>query len=48
MDQAGVGSAVLCAGEGYGEQSTEAWVIDAVERHPDRFTGSIAVDPGRG
>jgi uncharacterized protein len=48
MDQAGVGSAVLCAGEGYGEGSTDAWVIDAVERHPDRFIGSIAVDPRRG
>lgn len=49
MDQARVGVAVLCAGYGGVEGVDDtAWVIDALERHPERFIGSIAVDPRQG
>jgi predicted TIM-barrel fold metal-dependent hydrolase len=49
MDAAGVGQSVLCAGYGdvAGVDDT-AWVLDAMKRHPDRFVGSIAVDPRTG
>jgi predicted TIM-barrel fold metal-dependent hydrolase len=46
MDEAGVERAVLCAGfRGY---DSLPWMEDAVERHPDRFTGSLVVDPRTG
>lgn len=49
MDAAGVGQSVLCAGYGdVGGIDDTAWVLDAMERHPDRFVGSIAVDPRTG
>jgi predicted TIM-barrel fold metal-dependent hydrolase len=49
MDEAGVGRAVLCAGYGGIPDGPDVdWVIDATERHPERFVGSIAVDPRRG
>jgi predicted TIM-barrel fold metal-dependent hydrolase len=46
MDEAGVERAVLAAG--YGDIDDRQWVCDAVDRHPDRFAGSIVVDPHRG
>jgi predicted TIM-barrel fold metal-dependent hydrolase len=49
MDQAGVGRSVLCAGYGGVEGVDDiGWAVDALERHPDRFIGSIAVDPRLG
>jgi uncharacterized protein len=49
MDGAGVGQAVLCGGYGSVDGADDiAWTIDAVERHPERFVGSIAVDPRQG
>lgn len=49
MDEAGVGVSVLCSGYGGVEGVDDVgWVIDAAERHPDRFIVSHAVDPKRG
>ena len=49
MDGAGVGQSVLCGGYGSVDGADDVgWTIDAVERFPDRFVGSIAVDPRRG
>jgi predicted TIM-barrel fold metal-dependent hydrolase len=47
MDEAGVAKAVLCAGYTEDEEDVE-WVRAAVDRHPDRFVGSYAVDPHQG
>jgi len=46
MDSAGVERAVLCAG--YRGNDNIAWVLDALDRFPDRFTGSLVVDPRQG
>jgi predicted TIM-barrel fold metal-dependent hydrolase len=49
MDQARVGRSVLCGGYGGVDGVDDiGWAIDAVDRHPDRFIGSIAVDPRQG
>lgn len=49
MDEGGVGISVLCAGYGGVEGvDDEGWVLDALDRHPDRFIGSLAVDPTTG
>ncbi|MFF3874552.1 amidohydrolase family protein [Streptomyces sp. NPDC001978] len=46
MDAAGVERVVLCAG--YRGADSIGWVQDAVESHPDRFAGSLVVDPRLG
>lgn len=46
MDAAGIEKSVLVSGFGYGD--TEAWVKDAIRRHPDRLAGSHVVDPREG
>lgn len=46
MDEAGVERAILCAG--YRGADNLPWVIDAISRHPDRFAGSLMVDPRTG
>lgn len=46
LDEAGVSQALLCAN--YGGQDDLAWVADAIDKHPDRFAGSIVVDPRKG
>src|SRR3954466_13535822 len=46
MDGAGVEHAVLCAG--YRGADSVGWVDDAVAAHPDRFSGSLVVDPRTG
>src|SRR5690606_8669862 len=43
MDEAGIERAVLCAG--CGEVDDRGWCIDALERYPGRFQGSIVIDP---
>ncbi|HEY1510169.1 MAG TPA: amidohydrolase family protein [Solirubrobacteraceae bacterium] len=49
MDRAGVGRSVLCGGYGGVEGVDDvAWTVNAVDRHPERFIGSIAVDPRHG
>jgi|tagenome__1003787_1003787.scaffolds.fasta_scaffold20945218_1 predicted TIM-barrel fold metal-dependent hydrolase len=46
MDAAGVERAVLCAG--YRGADNIGWVDDAVAAYPDRFSGSLVVDPRTG
>lgn len=46
MDQAGVEKAVLCAG--YNERDDVRWTCQAIEDHPERFVGSLVVDPRQG
>jgi uncharacterized protein len=46
MDEAGVERAVLCAG--YRGPDNIGWVRAAIEHHPDRFAGSLVVDPRLG
>lgn len=46
MDEANVGRAVITAE--YGGQDDLQWVRTAIEKHPDRFLGSVVVDPRRG
>ncbi|MEX2080743.1 MAG: amidohydrolase family protein [Dehalococcoidia bacterium] len=46
MDAAGVEKGILCAG--YGEAEDRQWVVDAINRFPDRLAGSLVVDPRRG
>jgi predicted TIM-barrel fold metal-dependent hydrolase len=47
MDEAGVDQAVLAAG--YDKENNDlAWAMDAIERFPDRFHGSVVVDPHAG
>jgi predicted TIM-barrel fold metal-dependent hydrolase len=46
MDSAGVERAVLCAG--YRGNDDVAWVLDALDSFPDRFAGSLVVDPRQG
>lgn len=49
MDEAGVGISVLCSGYGGVDDVDDVgWVLDAHEKHPDRFLVSHAVDPRRG
>jgi len=49
MDAGHTDVSVLCAGYGGVEGVDDVgWVLDALNRHPDRFVGSIAVDPTRG
>jgi uncharacterized protein len=46
MDRAGVERAILCAG--YRGADNLAWVIKAAETYPERFAGSLVVDPRLG
>jgi predicted TIM-barrel fold metal-dependent hydrolase len=46
MDAAGVERSILCAG--YRGADNLPWVREAIERHPDRFAGSLVVDPRTG
>ncbi len=46
MDAAGIEKGILCAG--YGEVEDRQWCIDAINRHPARFLGSLVVDPRKG
>ncbi|MGE5596231.1 MAG: amidohydrolase family protein [Hyphomicrobiales bacterium] len=46
MDEAGVEKAVLAAG--YGEVDDRDWVVKALDAYPERFAGSLVVDPRRG
>jgi predicted TIM-barrel fold metal-dependent hydrolase len=46
MDEAGVERAVLCAG--YGGYDNLPWMEEAIAAHPDRFAGSLYVDPRTG
>lgn len=49
MDEAGVEVSVLCSGYGGVENVDDVgWVLDAHEKHPDRFLVSHAVDPRKG
>ena len=49
MDAAGVGISVLCSGYGGVDGVDDVgWVLEAREKHPDRFLVSHAVDPRRG
>ena len=49
MDEAGVGISVLCSGYGGVDGVDDVgWVLDAHEKHPDRFLVSHTVDPRRG
>lgn len=47
MDEAGVAKAVLCAGYTETEDDLD-WVRAAIDKYPDRFCGSYAVDPHLG
>jgi len=47
MDESGVERAVVCAGWDL-EHDDMSWALDAVERYPDRFAGSLMVDPFAG
>jgi len=47
MDEAGVDQAVLAAGYDPLNDDT-SWTLDAIERYPERFHGSLVVDPHRG
>ena len=47
MDEAGVAKAVLCAGYTETEEDLD-WVRAAIDKYPDRFCGSYAVDPHLG
>jgi uncharacterized protein len=47
MDAAGIEKGILCVGYSGNEQE-RPWVYEALEKHPDRFAGSIVVDPRRG
>jgi uncharacterized protein len=46
MDAAGVERAILCAG--YRGADNLPWVVKAVESYPNRFAGSLVVDPRQG
>lgn len=46
LDAAGVGHGVLCAG--YSGPGDMDWVCRAIDQHPDRFSGSVVIDPHRG
>jgi uncharacterized protein len=46
MDAAGIKKAVLCAG--FGGYRALPWMEDAISGHPDRFAGSLIVDPRTG
>lgn len=46
MDEAGVQKAILCAG--YRGADNMAWVVKATETYPERFAGSLVVDPRLG
>jgi predicted TIM-barrel fold metal-dependent hydrolase len=46
MDEAGVVKAVLCAG--YGGYDAVPWMEKAIENHPERFVGSLIIDPRTG
>jgi predicted TIM-barrel fold metal-dependent hydrolase len=46
MDEAGVQKAILCAG--YRGADNMAWVVKAAETYPERFAGSLVVDPRLG
>ena len=46
MDTAGIDRAVLCTG--YGVVDDLPWVKDVISKHPERFFGSIMVDPRAG
>jgi uncharacterized protein len=46
MDEADVERAVLCAG--YRGADNVGWVVDAIERYPTRFAGSLVIDPRQG
>jgi predicted TIM-barrel fold metal-dependent hydrolase len=47
MDAAGIERGILCVGYGGGEQELP-WVLDAIEKHPERFSSSLVVDPRHG
>ena len=47
MNEAGVEKGVLCAGYGTGDGDLD-WVSKAIERYPERFVGSVVVDPRSG
>ncbi|GAA0628875.1 amidohydrolase family protein [Sporichthya brevicatena] len=46
MDEANVRRAILCAG--YRGADNLPWVAEAIQMHPDRFAGSLVVDPRTG
>lgn len=46
MDEAGVERGVLCAG--YGDVDDVPWVNEALDKHPERFAGSIVIHPSTG
>jgi predicted TIM-barrel fold metal-dependent hydrolase len=47
MDEAGVEQAILAAGYDPIHDDT-AWTLKSLEKYPDRFVGSLVVDPHRG
>jgi predicted TIM-barrel fold metal-dependent hydrolase len=47
MDEAGVEQAVLAAGYDKLHDDTR-WTLESIEKHPDRFFGSLVVDPHKG
>ena len=47
MDTAGIDMAVLAAGYDRAHDDT-AWTLDAMAKYPDRFVGSLVVDPHAG
>jgi predicted TIM-barrel fold metal-dependent hydrolase len=47
MDEAGVEQAVLAAGYDKLHDDT-TWTLESIEKHPDRFFGSLVVDPHKG
>jgi len=46
MEKAGVEKGVLCAG--YGDVDDVPWVNKSIETYPDKFVGSIVIDPRKG
>jgi predicted TIM-barrel fold metal-dependent hydrolase len=46
MDAAGVAKAVLCSS--YAKYDSGPWLEEALSRFPDRFVGSLVVDPREG
>jgi len=48
MDASGVERGVVCAGSINKKYEDLTWAVDAVQRHGDRFAGSLMVDPFTG
>src|SRR4051794_36010870 len=46
MDEAGVDKAVLCAS--YANYDSRPWLDEALATYPNRFVGSLVVDPREG